>query len=339
MDMDKVCQKPSTVPNGAQQLQMDRKYGMFIHFGINTFNGMEWSDGTLDPKSYAPSSINTDHWIKTAYEAGMNYVILTTKHHEGFCLWPSEYTHYGVVSSRNKTDVVKKVAESCEKYGIKLGLYYSLWDRNASSYEEDEKYVEYMKNQLTELLDRRYGEIVELWLDGGWEKKSSQWKLDELYHLTKSLQPDCVVGVNQTIGEYDTVGMTMDKDLPIYYKENDEMKFFPSDFRLWDPNFTREGVDGDPKLYTHQGQQYYLPFEATICIRNMTNWFWDAQYTSDPTVTPRFIADKYHHMLEQSNILVVNVAPNPDGRIEAYDKQTLYEAARMIGIAKGNARE
>lgn len=329
-----ITQIPSLAPTKAQQLQIERKYGMFIHFGINTFNDTEWSDGTLSPLSYAPTKIDADQWVKTAYLAGMNYVILITKHHDGFTLWDSKYTDYGIGASNNKTDVVAEVSKACKKYGIKMGIYYSLWDRHEACYDNDNEYVEYMINQLTELMDGTYGEIVELWLDGGWDKTSKQWGLDKIYHCVKQMQPNCVMGVNLTIGEYNSLGMNGDKYMPCDYQKGDSMKFFPSDFRLWDPNFTREGKDADPKIYTHKGEEYYLPFEATICVRNMKNWFWDPNYTSDPTVTPRFIADKYIHLTNQDNVLVVNCGPNMQGEIEEYDRQTLFEAARMLNIKR-----
>lgn len=155
-----IMQQPSLVPTAGQQAQIDRKFGMFLHFGINTFNNTEWSNGKLPIESYKPTAIDADNWVKTAYGAGMNYVILITKHHDGFCLWDTHTTTYSVKHSPNKTDVVKAVAEACKKYGIKLGLYYSLWDRHEHCYKNDEAYVQYMENQLTELMDGRYGEIV-----------------------------------------------------------------------------------------------------------------------------------------------------------------------------------
>ena len=327
-----IRQLPSLGPTPAQVAQIKRKYGMFIHFGINTFNNTEWSDGSLPVNSYNPPKIDAKQWIKTAYDAGMNYVILVCKHHDGFTLWNSSHTQYGVAFSPHPTDVVQAVSEACKTYGIQLGLYYSLWDRNTPCYSDDQAYIDYMKKQMTELMDGRYGEIVELWLDGGWDKTSSRWGLETLYDHVKKLQPLCSVGVNITIGKFDSQE-TNEEDKPFNYKKWAEMKYFPSDFRLFDPYFTKEGK-ADPKLYTHNGQSYYLPFEATICIRNMTNWFWDPQYTSDPTVTPRFIADKYNHLTEQNNNLVVNCAPNINGVLEEYDRQTLLEAGRMIGIIR-----
>ena len=108
---------PSREPNAAQKAQIACKYGMFIHFGINTFNNTEWSDGTLPLDSYAPDAIDADSWVRHAYEAGMNYVILITKHHDGFCLFDTDTTEYCVNNTKNPTDVVAEVAKACEAGG------------------------------------------------------------------------------------------------------------------------------------------------------------------------------------------------------------------------------
>src|SRR5262252_2249060 len=127
----------STKPSTYQLAQIKRKYGMFIHFGINTFWDQEWTDGTKPPASYQPLAVDADQWIKTAKMAGMKYVILVTKHVDGFCLWDSKYTTYDVGSSGNTTNVVEKVAMACKKYDIGLGIYYSLWDRNQNGNVRD----------------------------------------------------------------------------------------------------------------------------------------------------------------------------------------------------------
>lgn len=321
---------PSDAPNACQQAQINRKYGMFIHFGINTFNDTEWSNGKLPVRSYNPSGIDADGWIKNAYNAGMNYVILITKHHDGFCLWDTTTTSYCVNNSPNKTDVVAAVATACKKYGIKLGLYYSLWDRHEKCYKDDTRYVEYMCAQLTELLDGRYGEIAELWLDGGWDKRPRKWNVPKIYDLVHTLQPDCATAVNVTIG-YPWTKITLKRFFPENYKEGMPIRYFPSDFRLLDPHFTAKN---DPKLYTYKGKRYYLPFEATICIRNMTNWFWDPGYTSDKLVSKDFIAEKYRLLTSQGNTLVVNVAPNIHGGQEQADIDRLLEVADELGIRR-----
>ncbi len=325
-----ITLEPSRKPNKNQQAQIDRKYGMFIHFGINTFNDTEWSDGKLPIESYNPPEIDADGWIKNAYEAGMSYVILICKHHDGFCLWDTNTTTYSVNHSSNKTDVVAEVSKACKKYGIKLGLYYSLWDRHEKCYKNHEEYVEYMCKHLTELLGGKYGEICEVWLDGGWDKKTKLWNIPKLYDLIHTLQPNCVCSTNVTIAP-PYRKKSINKYLPQRYKEGMPIRYFPSDFRLWDPNFTR--VD-DPKLYSHNGKLYYLPFEATICIRNMRNWFWDPKYTKDKLVGVDFIVDKYNLLVNSDNVLVVNVAPNIYGKQETEDIAHLLEVADKLGIRR-----
>ena len=321
---------PGNKPNVCQQNLIDRKYGMFIHFGINTFNNTESSDGKLAVNSYNPTAINADSWVKNAYEAGMNYVIIITKHHDGFCLWDTQSTDYCVNCSPNKTDVIYEVAKACKKYNIKLGLYYSLWDRHEKCYKDDEKYVEYMSGHLKELMGGKYGEIAELWLDGGWDKRAKKWNIPKLYDLAHSLQPQCATAVNLTIG-YPWSKKAMKKFQPQNYKEGMPIRYFPSDFRLWDPHFTRED---DPKLYTYKGNTYYLPFEATICIRNMSNWFWDPEYSNDKLVDADFIVDKYKLLVGASNSLVVNVAPDIHGEQDPEDIERLMQVANKLGIAR-----
>lgn len=325
-----ITLSPSKTPNKNQQAQISRKYGMFIHFGINTFNDTEWSNGKLPINSYNPTMIDADTWVKNAYMAGMNYVILICKHHDGFCLWDTNTTQYSVNYSPNTTDVVAEVSKACKKYGVKLGLYYSLWDRHEKCYKKHEEYVDYMCAHLTELLDGRYGEICEVWFDGGWDKKTSKWNIPRLYDLVHTLQPNCVCATNVTIA-YPWVKKSLKRFKPEKYKEGMPIRYFPSDFRLWDPNFTRED---DPKLYKHNGELYYLPFEATICIRNMVNWFWDPKYTQEKLVSVDFIVDKYRQLVSQDNVLVVNVAPNIYGKQEQTDIDQLLKAADVLGIRR-----
>ncbi len=325
-----ITLKPSNTPNEWQKAQMERKYGMFIHFGINTFNNTEWSDGTLKIESYAPTGIDADGWVKNAYEAGMNYVILITKHHDGFCLFDTDTTDYSVRYSPNKTDVVLEVAKACKKYGVKLGLYYSLWDRHEKCYSDDEKYVDYMCEHIKTLLGGKYGEICELWLDGAWDKTEDRWNIPKIYDLVHTLMPMCSVAVNVTIGEEGTTE-TKPEYFPENYEEGMPIRYFPSDFRLLDPHFTRAD---DPKIYSHGGKSYYLPFEATLCIRNMSNWFWDDDYLADRLLEADFIAEKYRLLTENGNAIVVNIAPNKDGKQEPADIDRLLEASRILGIER-----
>ncbi len=324
--------QPSDRPNAAQQEQIDRKYGMFLHFGINTFNNMEWSNGKLPKESYRPDRIDADSWVKHARDVGMKYVILITKHHDGFCLFHTKYTDYGVKNTSNPTDVVAEVAAACKKYGIGLGLYYSLWDRHEKCYRRDKKYVEFMCNQLTELLDGRYGDVCELWLDGSWTKSPKRWNIPKLYSLVHTLQPNCAVSVNQTVGTACKLNWVRNKYLPERYKFGMPLRYFPCDFRLSDPHFPPAGKDADPKMYKHKRKLYYLPFEATICIRTSGKWFWSETYTDAPTCSVEFLSEKYRQMVEQQNVLVINVPPNVHGEQEESDLEPLRKVKEKAGL-------
>jgi len=151
-------------------------YGMFIHFGMSTFDGDELSKGDKPSTFYSPPSVDTDQWMRTARDAGMKYAILTTKHVSGHCLWPSKYTDYHVGTSNNKTDVVEAFVKSCSKYGIMPGFYYCSWDNHHlmgsgtptyvkwSDMYTTEEYRQFQWNQLSELLTS-YGKIGEVWID------------------------------------------------------------------------------------------------------------------------------------------------------------------------------
>lgn len=201
-------------PDAGQKALIERGYGMFIHFRVNTFNQIEWSDGKLPASSFNPTQLDCDQWIRTAKEAGFRHVILITKHHDGFCLWDSKFTEYDVASAKVKTDIVAEVAKACKTHGVKLGLYYSLWDRKEPTHNDKDpaKYVGFMKNQLTELLTN-YGDICEMWFDGGWAKPDADWRIDEVYAHIKKLQPDCQVTVNHTICISDRWNWFQKKDI------------------------------------------------------------------------------------------------------------------------------
>ena len=320
---------PSTTPSAAQQQQIARKYGMFIHFGINTFHDEEWTDGSKPASSYAPSAIDAEQWIQTAKDAGMKYVILITKHHDGFCLWDSQYTDYDVASSGNPTNVVEEVAKACKKHGIGLGLYYSLWDRkvngDVADRKQDAAYNTYMINQLEELITiaEKHTPIVEFWFDGGWLKPSYRWPIMDIYQTIKKRQPDCQIGVNWSIGSPDNP----DKHpvLPQDQQEGYPIRYFPSDFRLGDPYLP---ADNDPKVFTHDGKDYYMPWESTVCISQ--RWFYN---TTDHTFKSVDELEKlYRQCTKNHNILILNCPPNRDGQLRTEDIAILKELRKRIEL-------
>lgn len=322
---------PADGPNGGQKALIRRGYGMFIHFGINTFNQIEWSDGKLPASSYNPTALDCDQWIKTAKEAGFRHVVLTTKHHDGFCLWDSAETDYDVASSPVKTDVVAEVAKACKKYGVKLGMYYSLWDRHEPKHEEadPEIYVEFMKKQLTELLTN-YGEVCEMWFDGAWAKPDAHWRIPEIYAHIKRLQPNCQVTVNHTISiPGRPTGIREPEDMV----NGDRARFWPVDFRAKDPNLVKAD---DPKYYTGpNGTLHYLPFEHTICISDRWNWFQKRDVT--PARSPDELEELFYWCTANDNVLLVNLPPDQTGRIRENERAAILNVADRLGIRGGGA--
>ncbi|MEJ0033824.1 MAG: alpha-L-fucosidase [Bacteroidota bacterium] len=166
----KTATEPSPVlpiPTQAQLDWHDMKMNAFIHFTINTFTDREWGMGSESEKEFNPTAINVEQWISVLKDTGFKGVILTCKHHDGFCLWPSKFTEHDIANSpfmNGKGDIVRMVSDACKKNGLKFGVYLSPWDRNHKDYGKPE-YVTYYRNQLNELFDN-YGPVFEMWFDG-----------------------------------------------------------------------------------------------------------------------------------------------------------------------------
>ncbi|RPD41330.1 alpha-L-fucosidase [Chitinophaga barathri] len=322
-------QQPGAKPNQAQQAMIKRGYGMFIHFGVNTFADLEWSDGTIPVEKYNPTQLDPEQWVRTARDAGFRYVLLITKHHDGFCLWDSKYTTYDVASSPVKTNVVKAVSDACKKYGLQFAIYYSLWDRHEPSYKvkDPQKYIDYMLKQLTELFTIN-GSICELWLDGGWDRKPQDWGIDQVYNLVKKFNPACAVSVNHTIVNEEgkrkfTPPSEMTADNKYYFQ------YFPSDFRLWDPKIITRF---DKKQYLHEGKSYYLPFEHTLCISHRWNWFQKSAQL--PTRELDELEELFYWCTDNDNALVMNIPPDQTGRIREYEALTAITLGKRLGLAQ-----
>lgn len=324
--------QPSTSPNETQCLLMERGYGMFIHFGMNTFIEEEWSEGKEPASTYAPVELDCDQWVKAAKDAGFRYVLLVTKHHDGFCLWDSKLTDYDVASSSNPYDVVGGVAEACRKYGLQFGIYYSLWDRHEPSYSSENftDYIDFMCGQLQELMTN-YGEICELWLDGAWDKPASEWDIPRIYKLVKTINPNCAVGINGTIGVSDIDNGGFVEVLPDRMTEDNifHMRYFPGDFRLWDPKIASRH---DKKQYLYGGNSYYLPFEHTICLSKEWNWF--QKEDNKPVRDLDELEELFYLATANGNSLVVNVAPDRKGKLREHEINAILSLAQRLNIKK-----
>lgn len=329
-DVD-ILKKVANVRPSARQLRWQKlELTAFLHFGINTFTGREWGDGTEDPKLFNPTLLDARQWIRTCKEAGFKQVILTAKHHDGFCLWPSQYTDHSLKSSpwkAGKGDVVKEVAEACREYGIGFGIYLSPWDRN-SPYFGSPAYNDYFIHQLTELLTQ-YGQIDELWFDGangeGETGKKQVYEFNRWYALIRKLQPKAVIAVMGPDVRW--VGTETG------YGRETEWSVVPGDALLQDKiaaasqkvtefapvNMMEDDLGSQEKISKASSLVWY-PAEIDVSIR--PGWFYHEE-EDHKVKSPETLMDIYFSSVGRNGVLLLNLPPDKRGLISDYDIKAL----------------
>jgi alpha-L-fucosidase len=188
---------PASVPSVRQLLWSTHEFTVFFHFGVNTLSGSEWGSGQEQPKTFNPTALDAGQWVRAIQSAGASGVVLICKHHDGFCLWPSQFTEHSVRNSpwrEGNGDLVREVSEACRKAGLRFGVYLSPGDLHETTYGRDSAaYNEYFRNQLRELLTN-YGEISEVWFDGAQPSRLKQaYDFPSYYRLVRELQPNAVI--------------------------------------------------------------------------------------------------------------------------------------------------
>lgn len=190
-----------TVPSPRQFLHQQTEFYAFVHFSVNTYTDREWGDGTEDEGIFMPDGFDAVQWVEAVKAAGMKGLILTCKHHDGFCLWPSRYTEHTIAKSPfrgGRGDIVREVSDACRQGGIRFGIYLSPWDRNNMYYGQGDVYNDFFVNQLTELLTE-YGEIFSVWFDGacgeGKNGKKQTYDWERYYEVIRRLQPGACISV------------------------------------------------------------------------------------------------------------------------------------------------
>jgi alpha-L-fucosidase len=278
----------------------------FIHFTVNTFTDKEWGEGTEDEQIFNPTHLDARQWIKALKDAGFKMAILTAKHHDGFCLWPSKYTEHSVKISpwkNGKGDVVKEVADACKEYGLKFGVYLSPWDRHEPSYGTA-AYNDYYKNQLRELLTN-YGEISELWFDGakGENAKDMQYDFKGYWQLVRQLQPNAVIfsdagpDVRWVGNESGNAGQTC-------WSTIDTTGMAPGKA---DAKYLNTG-DPDGKIW--------IPAETDVSIR--PGWFYHDK-ENDKVKSPEQLVNLYYQSVGHNSLLLLNIPPNKEGLFSEND--------------------
>ena len=190
-------------PSPQQTAWQDLEFGVILHFSTNTFLDREWGDGTADPKVFNPTSFDPGQWMQAIKASGATYVVLVAKHHDGFCLWPTEQTDYSIRKSPwkdGKGDVVGDVAKAARKYGLKFGVYLSPWDRHDPRYQDSAAYDKYYLSELEELASN-YGDLVEFWLDGA-GSAGHVYDFKKIIETLRTYQPNTIVFADTGLFEY-----------------------------------------------------------------------------------------------------------------------------------------
>lgn len=331
---EKVEMASRLVPT-PQQLEWQRmELTAFLHFGVNTFTGREWGDGTEDPAIFNPTSLDCEQWVRTLKESGFKMAIITAKHHDGFCLWPTKTTRHSVASSSwkgGKGDVVRELRDACKKYGIKFGVYLSPWDRNASCYGDSPAYNQFFIEQLTELLTN-YGEVHEVWFDGangeGPNGKKQIYDWDAILKTIRRLQPKAVtaimgddvrwVGNEKGIGretEWSATALTPGI-YPRSGEQNKELGIFGKAKDL-----------GGRDIVARATELFWYPSEVDVSIR--PGWFYHADQDKQ-VKSLNHLTDIYFKSVGYNSVLLLNIPPDLRGLINENDVQRLKEFSSYL---------
>ena len=318
------------LPNENQMRWQEMEYYAFLHFSINTYTDMSWGYGDEDPALFNPAKLDARQWARTCKEAGMKGIILTAKHHSGFCLWPSEYTDYSVESSPwkdGKGDIVRELADACAEYGLKFGVYLSPWDRNHPDYGKPE-YITYFRNQLTELLTD-YGDIFEVWYDGanggtGWYggadtlrkiDRTTYYDWGNTYALVRKLQPDIVIW-NDGGDRADLRWVGTESG---YVGETN-----------WSLLNSTGPVPEEELRYGVEDGDAWVPGEVNTSIR--PEWFYHPRENTKVKTLPELM-DIYYQSIGRNGTLLLNFAIDPDGLIPEADSIRAMEFAAAVRTA------
>ena len=330
------------VPSKRQLTYEKMEFFCFIHFTVNTFTGSEWGDGKEDVSIFNPTELDARQWVKTAKDAGMKGLILTCKHHDGFCLWPSKYTEHSVKNSpykNGKGDIVREVSEACKEFGLKFGVYLSPWDRNNSSYGKGKEYDDYYVNQLTELLTE-YGELYTIWLDGacgeGANGKIQKYDWNRYYKVMRELQPNAVISISGPdvrwcgneageVRESEWSVVTKDMTDPSItaelsqHEDNEEFRDRPLDETQSDLG-SRERLKNEKELV-------WYPAETDVSIR--PGWFYHEE-EDDKVRSFENLKDIYLKSVGGNTTLLLNIPPMKNGKIHEKDIAILKRLGEFI---------
>lgn len=332
----------SVKPDGRQIAWYEMGFYAFVHFGMNTFTDREWGTGKESEMLFNPEKLDCDQWVETIRNAGMKGMVLTAKHHDGFCLWPSRYTEHSVKNSPCRRNVVKEAAEACRRGGIKFGFYLSPWDRNSELYGT-EAYNEYFCRQLEELLTE-YGDIFYVWFDNacgeGPNGKKQIYDFPAYFELIRKYQPNAVI-FNDFGPDIRWCGNEAGT------ARHSEWAVVPSELCHYSKKQTGPGPmaeEGDLSFLYNTCQNLgtldnilyskgltFTPAEIDMSIR--PGWFWHEK--EEPHSLERLF-QVYLNSVGANCCLNLNLPPNRDGLMDVRDVQRLRELGALLDRELGH---
>ena len=325
-------EEPKAVGAIPSQRQLDwheLEYYAFIHFNMNTFTDMEWGLGGEKPEMFNPTELDVNQWTKVVKDAGMKGIIITAKHHDGFCLWPSAYTEHSVKNSpwrEGKGDLLKELSEACKREGLKFGVYLSPWDRNHSEYGRAE-YITYFHNQLRELLTN-YGEVFEVWFDGanggsGYygganENRSidakTYYQWEKTTEIIRELQPKAVI-----FG---------DGGPDVRWIGNERGYGTETNWASFDNQNTWAGhSEKDHLQMGDENGDKWVPAEADVSIR--PGWYYHKREDHQVRSLEE-VVDIYYHSVGRNATLLLNLPVDTRGLVHENDIKRLMELKQVI---------
>ena len=327
------------VPEERQVAFQETEFYAFVHFTVNTFTDREWGDGTESPEIFNPIKFDASQWVSAIRDAGMRGLILTCKHHDGFCLWPSRQTEHSVAGSPFGRDIVREVSEECHRHGIKFGVYLSPWDRNCRLYGTGKPYDDFFVNQLEELLSV-YGDIFSVWFDGacgeGENGKKQYYDWDRYYDTVRRLQPGACISVcgpdvrwcgneagHARKSEWSVVPeRTRDTEkIADASQHEDNEEFRQRKISAWDEDLgSREILMGEDKLV-------WYPAEVNTSIR--PGWFWH-ESENDQVRSLSDLMNIYYNSVGGNATFLLNIPPTREGLFHENDVRRLKEIGNYL---------
>lgn len=338
MDFKTFLKNASEVVPSKRQLDwFSTEFYGFIHFGVNTFTDKEWGDGTEDPSIFNPYKFDAEEIVRIFKDAGMKGLVITAKHHDGFCLWQSKYTEHSIKNSpykNGKGDIVKELADACHKNNFKFGFYLSPWDRNSHLYGTDE-YNTYYKNQLTELLTN-YGKVFHVWFDGacgeGPNGKKQEYDFPGYIELIRKYQPDATIFNdhgpdvrwcgNESGKARHSEWAVVPHELTYFAEKQTEGSLLPGEMKYI--------YNTDKELGTLSNIMFskglsFCPGEVDMSIR--PGWFYHEQ--EEPHSLER-LWNTYLNTVGANCCFHLNVPPTREGLIDSRDEKRLHELGEKI---------